>query len=211
MQATTLPPQFPSVIHSKNDGVVYLALRPCADNHGIVISEQPSRKGLNSFWKVWAREELSKMPAKYVQRIDITKRGVRFVSDRPVDEWIWAAYRLLANVVRLGEPPVRLYEWHNYVEGGERLWVNPRADLTQIVDNITLPRSMHQHYSLFGGVGSIFIVKRGTSGRNCVFRLREVRQYVEWQIALACHHHGVPLNLDYRPIRLLYTNGNVVA
>ncbi len=183
---------FPFPIGSRAEGgTPFLVMEKCAKGVRIRPSARYGRK-LNPFWQVWMRDLLRKADAKYQLRIKINTRDVRVTSKLPVDDWIMVVWNLAANVVQLPTPPMERDTSREDFFDGVKWIVDPGVNLTEIVRNVELPAAVSRFFSLSGGIEAIYLDRLGKGRRKCIFPLSDVRQMVEWQIALACHRYGVP-------------------
>lgn len=198
-------------IYSQPDGVPYLVMELHADGSGALIRKSSRFKSkLGSYWKVWARDWLLKLDCKYGLKIVIQSRGVSFRADRPYEDWIWAAESLLANVTLLADAPMWPYRWRGRVDAG--YWrVHPCADLTDIIKNVELPKGAQPFFELTGGIRAVHIKRYGIEREKCPFPIEEIRRIVELQVALACHHDGVPVNFYEIYRRLMRADMKVFA
>lgn len=186
--------EFPVPVRSVQEGVSFLVLEECAGGHGLII-RRSSRYGrkLNRFWTVWAREWLLKLDVKYAVQVMIEKNSVRVVSELPAWRWIGAASHLLANIVPLGEPPMRMYYWKGREYEG--YWkVHPHADLTNIIKGLDLPKALTDFYEIYPHWNSVHFSRYGIEREKCLMPEWEMRMTVELKVALACAQNGVPRN-----------------
>lgn len=186
--------EFPIPVRSVHEGASFLVLEECAGGHGLIVRRSRHGRKLNRFWTVWAREWLLKLDAKYAIQVTTEKNSVRVVSELPVSRWVGAASHLLANVVPLGEPPMRMYYWKGREYEG--YWkVHPRADLTSIVRNLDLPKALTDFYEVYPFWNSVHFNRYGIEREKCLVPEWEMRMTVELKVALACARDGVPLRL----------------
>lgn len=187
----TQPRIFP--VNSRPDGAVYLVMEECASGHGVLIRQSARTKSkLGRYWRVWVHELLLKLDDKYIKEIMFTSKGVVFVSEKLVDDWVWAITSLLANVVPLGDLPM----WQP-AHDREGFWrVDKRADLTEIIADITLPDTARKFFTLHGGDYYVELRRSGVGRNKCPLPIGVVMRMVELQVARACYSGGVPINWE---------------